>query len=65
MYLSLEEAARIDGRATHKTLLRMGEVTALRESGQLDRITAALLAHADDTWTYDRGPLSCTRSISS
>ncbi len=48
-YLSLVEAGRVDGRVTHKTLLRLGEVTALRESGQLDRIIAALQAHADDT----------------
>ncbi|MCP3937276.1 MAG: hypothetical protein GY708_18135 [Actinomycetia bacterium] len=49
-YLSLVGAARIDGRVTHKALLRLGEVRALRESGQLDRIVGALQSHADDTW---------------
>lgn len=49
-YLSLVEAGRVDGKVTHRTLLRLGEVTALRESGQLDRIIGALQAHADGTW---------------
>ena len=49
-YVSLVKAARIEGRVTHRTLLRLGEISALRESGQLDRIIAALQAHADDTW---------------
>lgn len=49
-YLSLVEAVRVDGRVTHRTLLRLGEATALRESGQLDRIIAALQDHADGTW---------------
>lgn len=39
-YLSLVEAVREDGKNTHRTLLRLGEVTELRASGQLDRITA-------------------------
>jgi len=37
-YLSLVEAVRVDGRNTHTTPLRLGEVSELRESGQLDRI---------------------------
>lgn len=49
-YLSLVEATRVEGRVTHRTLLRLGEVSTLRESGQLDRIITALQAHADDTW---------------
>lgn len=49
-YLSLVEAVRVDGRGTHRTLLRLGEVSELRESGQLDRIIGALQAHADGTW---------------
>ena len=49
-YLSLVEAARVEGRVKHNTLLRLGEITALRESGQLDRIIGALQAHADGTW---------------
>ena len=49
-YLSLVEAVRVDGRVTHRTLLRLGEVSELRESGQLDRIIASLQAHAAGTW---------------
>lgn len=49
-YLSLVEAARIEGRVTHRTLLRLGEISVLRDSGQLDRIISALQAHADGTW---------------
>jgi hypothetical protein len=49
-YLSLVEAVRVDGRNGHNTLLRLGEVSELRDSGQLDRIIAALKAHADGTW---------------
>jgi hypothetical protein len=49
-YLSLVEAVRVDGRGTHRTLLRLGEITELRDSGQLDRIIAALSNHAEGTW---------------
>ena len=49
-YLSLVEAVRVDGKVTHRTLLRLGEVSELRSSGQLDRIIASLQAHADGTW---------------
>src|ERR1017187_4768155 len=38
-YLSLVEAVREDGKNTHRTLARLGEVSELRASGQLDRIT--------------------------
>ncbi|MFV0494527.1 IS1634 family transposase, partial [Mycobacterium sp.] len=34
-----------EGRNTHRTLLRLGEVTALRASGELERIIAALENH--------------------
>ena len=44
-YLSLVEAVRVDGKKRHHTLFRLGEATALRESGELDRIIAALTAH--------------------
>ena len=44
-YLSLVEAVRDGDRTGHRTLLRLGEVTALRASGQLDRIVAALEHH--------------------
>ena len=42
------EAVRDGERTGHRTLLRLGEVTALRQSGQLERIVAALQRHLDD-----------------
>ena len=44
-YLSLVESVRDGSKVGHRTLLRLGEVTALRDSGQLERIVAALEAH--------------------
>ena len=44
-YLSLVESVRNGSKVGHRTLLRLGEVTALRESGQLERIVAALERH--------------------
>ena len=44
-YLSLVESVRDGSRVGHRTLLRLGEVTALRESGQLERMVAALERH--------------------
>ena len=44
-YLSLVESVRDGSKVRHRTLLRLGEVTALRESGQLERIVAALERH--------------------
>ena len=44
-YLSLVESVRKGSKTSHRTLLRLGEVTALRESGQLGRIIAALERH--------------------
>jgi len=44
-YLSLVESVRDGSRVGHRILLRLGEVTALRESGQLERIVAALESH--------------------
>ena len=44
-YLSLVESVRHGSKVGHRTLLRLGEVTALRESGQLERIVAALERH--------------------
>ena len=41
-YLSLVESVRDDSEVGHRTLLRLGEVTALRESGQLEGIVAGL-----------------------
>ena len=44
-YLSLVESVRKGSKTGHRTLLRLGEVTALRETGQLGRIIAALERH--------------------
>ena len=44
-YLSLVESVRDGSKVGHRTLLRLGEVTALRESGRLERIVAALESH--------------------
>jgi hypothetical protein len=49
-YLSLVEAVRVEGKNTHRTLLRLGEVSELAATGQLDRIIDALSAHAQGTW---------------
>ena len=46
-YLSLVESVRDGARTGHRTLLRLGEVTALRGSGQLARIVAALESHLE------------------
>ena len=45
-YLSLVESVRVNGTNSHRILFRLGEASALRESGELDRIIAALTAHA-------------------
>ena len=44
-YLSLVESVRDGSKVGHRTLLRLGEVSALRDSGQLERIVAALERH--------------------
>jgi transposase len=63
-YLSLVEAVREGGKVGHRTLLRLGEVTALRESGQLDRIIAALRAHAERPWAaLDEATATSARSV--
>ncbi len=49
-YLSLVEAVRTGSKVSQRTLLRLGEVSELRESGQLDRIISSLQQHAADTW---------------
>jgi hypothetical protein len=62
-YLTLVESVRINGTNTHRTLFRLGEATALRESGELDRIIAALQAHAErryvdlDDMEVDQAPM--------
>jgi transposase len=61
-YLSLVESVRKGGTNTHRTLFRLGEASALRESGELDRIIAALTAHAERRWidideaAFDKAP---------
>jgi transposase len=49
-YLSLVEAVREGPKVVHRTLFRLGEASALAASGELDRIIAALRAHAEGTW---------------
>ncbi len=49
-YLTLVEAVRDGDKTGHRVLFRLGEAGALRASGQLDRIIAALQAHAERTW---------------
>ena len=44
-YLSLVKSVRKGSKVGHRTLLRLGEVTALRETGQLGRIISALERH--------------------
>lgn len=39
------ESVRDGGKVGHRTLLRLGEVTALRQSGELERVIAALETH--------------------
>ena len=62
-YLTLVESVRVDGKNTHRTLFRLGEATALRETGELDRIIAALQAHAErryvdvDELEVDQAPM--------
>jgi hypothetical protein len=49
-YLSLVEASRDGGKVGHRVLFRLGEAGALRATGELDRIIAALFAHAESRW---------------
>ena len=43
--LSLVESVRDGAEVGHRTFLRLGEVTAVRESGRLERIVATLGSH--------------------
>lgn len=47
IYLSLVESVRVDGKKTHQTLLRLGEVGELERTGQLNRIVAALSSYTE------------------
>lgn len=62
-YLSLVESVRNGDKTGHRTLLRLGEVTALRRSGELGRIIAALEAHLDRE-RLDTAVLAAERSVS-
>ncbi len=47
-YLSLAEAFRDDaGKSRHRTILRLGEASTLRSTGELERIVAALQRHLE------------------
>jgi len=52
-----------DGKKRHNTLFRLGEASALRETGELDRIISALQAHAErryvdvDELEFDQAPM--------
>jgi transposase len=46
-YLTLVEAVREGGKVGHRVLFRLGEAEALRRTGELERIIAALQAHCD------------------
>ncbi len=49
-YLSLVEAVRDGARVRPDVVARLGEASALRASGELDRIVAALAAHSQRSW---------------
>ena len=49
-YLTLVEAVRDGAKVRHEVVARLGEASALAESGELDRIVAALAAHANGEW---------------
>ncbi len=48
--MTLVEAVGREGRLTQRTLFRLGKVSELRESGQLDRIVKALATYAKATY---------------
>ncbi|MGI9033744.1 MAG: IS1634 family transposase [Acidimicrobiales bacterium] len=51
-YLSLVEAVRDGARTRHHTVLRLGEASVLRDTGQLERIIAALQRHVAGEWVH-------------
>jgi len=51
-YLSLVEAVREGARTRHHTVLRLGEAAVLRDTGQLERIIAALQRHVSGDWVH-------------
>ena len=62
-YLSLVESVRNGDKVGHRTLLRLGEVTALRRSGELERVVAALEAHLQRD-RLDVGELAAEGAVS-
>ena len=54
-YLSLVEAVRDGGRVRHDVVARLGEASALRATGELDRIVAALATHSERGWCEESG----------
>ena len=54
---TLCKSVREDWSHTHRTLLRLGEVSELRSSRQIDLIIRALRAYAEGTW-FEAGELS-------
>ena len=54
-YLTLVEAVREGATTRHETVLRLGEASVLRDSGQLDRIIAALQRHVGGNWVRTDG----------
>ena len=51
-YLSLVEAVREGAKTRHRTVLRLGEASVLRDTGQLERIIAALQRHVSGDWVH-------------
>ncbi|MGH9188712.1 MAG: hypothetical protein ACRD0Q_01555 [Acidimicrobiales bacterium] len=51
-YLSLVEAVRDRARTRHRTVVRLGEASVLRDTGQLERIVAALSRHVAGDWVH-------------
>jgi hypothetical protein len=51
-YLSLVEAVREGAKTRHRTVLRLGEASVLRDTGQLERIIAALQRHLSGEWVH-------------
>ncbi len=51
-YLSLVEAVREGAKTRHRTVLRLGEASVLRDTGQLERIIAALQRHVEGEWVH-------------
>jgi Transposase DDE domain len=65
-YLTLVEAVRDGDRTGHRVLFRLGEASALRASGQLDRIIAALQHHAARPWvSADELDVDAARAVGS